>query len=439
MEDYLAVVFSDESGNTAEDRKYYLENLKQDGFHCPLSYYRAFSLSHNEDLPLVGQRLAVPTLMMVVLEDPLIPPAYVRSVKMDYVDHLEYLDIEHGGHFVMTENPDAVNRGIKAYLDTFFGFREAANEEEEKKEVLEEIRNEQQAIEAIEDYIDEGNPKAKVIFLVHGFPDLWFGWRNQIRFLATKGYRVIAIDNLGHGETDQPRCVGLNVLPYRCKALCTNFVELLDQLNVSKAVFVGHDCAGNPYREPTAAYFGVHEMAAENPAFSYFIDLEKPEGDYIFGTDFATQSQVMFNITFDGKPGTSAQEKQYYIDSYSKQGFHGAVNYYRTFRLNYADELPFVDKPYTVPSLLITVENDPVLHPAYISTISKKDFVDLEMTSISEGTHFILTENPDAVNNELDRYLGKFFGNNRSEPLVHVVVGGGIGQDEEMGDWIARR
>lgn len=150
MEDYLAVVFSDESGNTAEDRKYYLENLKQDGFHCPLSYYRAFSLSHNEDLPLVGQRLAVPTLMMVVLEDPLIPPAYVRSVKMDYVDHLEYLDIEHGGHFVMTENPDAVNRGIKAYLDTFFGFREAANEEEEKKEVLEEIRNEQQAIEAIE-------------------------------------------------------------------------------------------------------------------------------------------------------------------------------------------------------------------------------------------------------------------------------------------------
>lgn len=33
------------------------------------------------------------------------------------------------------------------------------------------------------------------------------------------------------------------------------------------------------------AYFGVHEMAAENPAFAYFIDLEKPEGDYIFGTD----------------------------------------------------------------------------------------------------------------------------------------------------------
>lgn len=85
--------------------------------------------------------------MMVVLEDPLIPPAYVRSVNMDYVDHLEYLDIEHGGHFVMTENPDAVNRGIKAYLDKFFGFGEVANEEEEKEEVLEEVRNEQQAIE----------------------------------------------------------------------------------------------------------------------------------------------------------------------------------------------------------------------------------------------------------------------------------------------------
>jgi len=51
------------------------------------------------------------------------------------------------------------------------------------------------------DYIEEGNPKAKVIFLFHGFPDLWFGWRKQIQFLATKGYHVIAIDNLGHGET----------------------------------------------------------------------------------------------------------------------------------------------------------------------------------------------------------------------------------------------
>lgn len=79
------------------------------------------------------------------------------------------------------------------------------------------------------------------------------------------------------------------------------------------------------------------------------------------------------------------------------------------------------------------VENDPVLHPAYINTISKKDFVDLEITSISEGTHFIHTENPDAVNKELDRYLGKFFGNSKSEPSDNVVVGGEIGKDEEMG------
>lgn len=52
------------------------------------------------------------------------------------------------------------------------------------------------------------------------------------------------------------------------------------------------------------------------------------------------------------------------------------------------------------------VENDPALHPAYINTISKKNFVDLEMASISEGTHFIHTENLDAVNKEFDRYLG---------------------------------
>jgi len=76
------------------------------------------------------------------------------------------------------------------------------------------------------------------------------------------------------------------------------------------------------------------------------------------------------------------------------------------------------------------VENDPALHPVYINTISKENFVNLEMTNISEGTHFIHTEKPDAVNKEFDRYLGNFFENNKSEPFVSVVVGVELGKDE---------
>lgn len=51
------------------------------------------------------------------------------------------------------------------------------------------------------DYVEEGNSTSPVILLIHGFPDLWYGWRHQIKFFANNGYRVIAIDCLGYGET----------------------------------------------------------------------------------------------------------------------------------------------------------------------------------------------------------------------------------------------
>lgn len=42
------------------------------------------------------------------------------------------------------------------------------------------------------------------VFLIHGWPDLSLGWRNQIPFLLSKGLRVIAPDMMGYGGTDAP-------------------------------------------------------------------------------------------------------------------------------------------------------------------------------------------------------------------------------------------
>ncbi|KAF9337400.1 hypothetical protein BGZ91_009478 [Linnemannia elongata] len=51
-------------------------------------------------------------------------------------------------------------------------------------------------------FVEEGNPTDPVLLLIHGFPDLWYGWRHQIKVFAEKGYRVIAIDCLGYGDTE---------------------------------------------------------------------------------------------------------------------------------------------------------------------------------------------------------------------------------------------
>ena len=43
-----------------------------------------------------------------------------------------------------------------------------------------------------------------LILFIHGFPDLWYSWRHQITALASLGYRCVAPDLRGYGDTDVP-------------------------------------------------------------------------------------------------------------------------------------------------------------------------------------------------------------------------------------------
>jgi hypothetical protein len=80
----------------------------------------------------------------------------------------------------------------------------------------------------------------------------------------------------------------------------------------------------------------------------------------------------------------------------------------------------YVGKPYTVPSLLIVAEGDPILVPTYVRAVPKDIFVNLEQSSIATGGHNIHTENAEAVNQELSRFLNKFFDDNLKIPKTEV-------------------
>ncbi|ETL88417.1 hypothetical protein L917_12501, partial [Phytophthora nicotianae] len=88
-------------------------------------------------------------------------------------------------------------------------------------------------------YIDVGPRDATPVVLVHGWPDLWFGWRYQIQTLS-KTYRVIAPDMRGFGRSSTPQTVE----GYGTKKVTGDLAGLLDFLNIPRAVFVGHDWGG---------------------------------------------------------------------------------------------------------------------------------------------------------------------------------------------------
>ena len=88
----------------------------------------------------------------------------------------------------------------------------------------------------------EAGPKtdAPPVVLCHGWPEMAFSWRHQIKALAAAGIRVIAPDQRGYGATDRPEAVEA----YDIEHLTGDLVGLLDHLKIDKAIFVGHDWGG---------------------------------------------------------------------------------------------------------------------------------------------------------------------------------------------------
>jgi pimeloyl-ACP methyl ester carboxylesterase len=84
-------------------------------------------------------------------------------------------------------------------------------------------------------FVDEGS--GPVVVLLHGFPEFSETWRHQIRALAAAGYRVIAPDQRGYGQTDRPERDDA----YTILHLVGDVIGLLDALEVPQAVVVGHD------------------------------------------------------------------------------------------------------------------------------------------------------------------------------------------------------
>jgi pimeloyl-ACP methyl ester carboxylesterase len=82
-------------------------------------------------------------------------------------------------------------------------------------------------------YVDggSGNP----VVLVHGWPFTWMEFRNAMPLLVAAGYRVIAPDLRGSGDSDKPDA------GYRKSNVATDLGQLIEQLDLGRVNLVGHD------------------------------------------------------------------------------------------------------------------------------------------------------------------------------------------------------
>ena len=312
-------------------------------------------------------------------------------------------------------------------------------------------------------YYDAGPKSDKPpVVLCHGWPELAFSWRHQIKALSEAGIRVIAPDQRGYGATDRPEPVET----YDMEHLTGDLVGLLDHLEIDKAIFVGHDWGGfvvwqMPLRHVSrvAGVVGVNtphlNRAPVDPIalfrqrfgdHMYIVQFQDParEPDRIFGSrveqtfdafmrkparapDTPPEQPIAgvgasprINLAFpqmianyDARhdpriPILSAEEKKVFVDIYTRTGFTGGINWYRNFTRNW-QRSERLDHTVRVPALMIMAENDAVLPPSATDGMEKL-VPDLEKYLVRDSGHWTQQERPEEVSAKLIEWRRKRFG-----------------------------
>ncbi|MFB7718438.1 alpha/beta fold hydrolase [Nocardia sp. NPDC056100] len=283
----------------------------------------------------------------------------------------------------------------------------------------------QVATNGIELRVVEHGGGVPVVFC-HGFPELGFSWRHQVFALADAGFRTLTPDMRGYGGSSRPE----RIEEYDLLTVCADLVGLLDARGIEDAIFVGHDWGASvvwqlarAYPDRVRAVAGLSVPATPRSSGPpvpilrsrlgdefYMVWFQEPGvADKVLASDVRRallQDEVLSARTFldtDSAepplpPWLTPAEFDYYVETFTKTGFTGGLNYYRNLDRSWERTEHLADTKVTQPSLFIAGSADPVIQFTPLAKMSAV-LTDLRGSIILEGAgHWIQQQRPTEVN-----------------------------------------
>ena len=87
-----------------------------------------------------------------------------------------------------------------------------------------------------------------LVIFCHGWPESWYSYRYQLPSVADAGFKAVAYDVRGYGESDKPH----EIEAYTMRNMTNDVVGIIDALGYDTAITIGHDWGG-PIALNTAA------------------------------------------------------------------------------------------------------------------------------------------------------------------------------------------
>ena len=293
-----------------------------------------------------------------------------------------------------------------------------------------------------------------LVLFAHGWPESWYSWRHQLTALSEAGFRVVAPDMRGYGETDAPE----EIDKYDIEQLSADMVGILDALGEETATIVGHDW-GAPVASHSALIYpdrftklvimsvpytgrqdqnpleGLKAVFQDN----FFYILYHNEQGGVAEKEYDSDPRGLlsrFYLSPDspreepkitdskrsaggflprigaakGLPGWLKQEDlDYVVNQFEKAGFRGGVNYYRNIERNWEITEDLEDFAIKVPTLFLAGSQDMVIQGAtkeMLQSSMEKSILNLqEVILLPNIGHWVQQEAPEETNQALLNFL----------------------------------
>jgi len=292
-----------------------------------------------------------------------------------------------------------------------------------------------------------------LVLLIHGFPESWYTWRNQIAVLANAGFHVVAPDMRGYGKSELPP----EVASYNIMHLVGDVVGLVAALGEKQAILIAHDWGATvgwhsalmrpdlfpavasmsvPFRRrgPAPPMRLLREQGLHTYYWLYYQDVGVADAEYdrdhresLRGTLYSLsgdfpRSRPNIRILQPGKgvldntinpdrlpAWLTEADLDYLTADMNRTGFRGGLNWYRNIDRNWELLAPFAGANVMQRALFIAGSEDHVISgPTGKAPLEAMNTTvpNLERQSIVEGAgHFVQQERPREVNEALLRFL----------------------------------
>lgn len=298
-----------------------------------------------------------------------------------------------------------------------------------------------------------GPEDGPLLVLIHGWPELSYSWRYQIPALAEAGYRVIAPDMRGYGGSDAPEAIEA----YNIEELTGDIAGLVNSYGRDKATLIGHDWGAAvgwyamlmnpelydgyvamsvpfPSRAPAPTTQVLSQRFGDN--FYYMLYFQEPG---VAEAEFDADPRALLKRLY-ASPSTprnppevtdpkasaggfgarlgeptelpdwlSAEDLDTYVETFSKTGFRGGINYYRNLDRNWEITEDIAGNTIDQPVVFIAGEKDTVIggatKPMLEAAMAKQVPGLKEVILIPETGHWVQQEQAEKVNSIILDFL----------------------------------